>query len=84
MSFYDTIAAELDELKAIGRERKLRNVVTLGEGRAVCNGKEYLNFSGNDYLGIAGDSRLRAEFYREFSRFCRTPSLDSRPHRAGC
>lgn len=69
MSFYDTIAAELDELKAIRRERKLRNVVTLDGGRAVCNGKEYLNFSGNDYLGIAGDSRLRQEFYRQFRDF---------------
>jgi len=72
MSFYDTIAAELDELKSIRRERKLRSVVTLSEGRAVCNGKEYLNFSGNDYLGIAGNSNLRAEFYRQFRDFADT------------
>jgi len=72
MSFYDTIAAELDDLKSIRRERKLRSVVTLGEGRAICNGKEYLNFSGNDYLGIAGNGQLRAEFYRRFRDFADT------------
>ncbi len=56
----------LAELAAKGSLRTLREVVSLG-GRAVLDGVEYLNFSGNDYLGVGGEEELRREFLKEIS-----------------
>ena len=58
----DELAAGSGELRESGRLRELRTVTSLPHGRAVLDGCEYLNLSGNDYLGLAGDPGLRREF----------------------
>ena len=57
------LAAELDELRESGRLRELRELSCLDHGRAEWNGRTYLNLSGNDYLGVAGDEAWRRAFY---------------------
>lgn len=59
----------LDGLREEGRLRSLRESDVLPGGMARFEGGVYVNFSGNDYLGVAGDAELRREFYelhREF------------------
>lgn len=56
----------LDELKKNSSLRVLREVVSAG-ARAYLDGVEYLNFSGNDYLGVGGETELRREFFAEIS-----------------
>jgi len=89
----DTLAkyrSKLAELEAAGQLRGLRTTVTLPEGKAWFEGREYLNFSGNDYLGVAGDEALREEFFHRYAEtlphFAATGSRllggDSPAHRA--
>jgi 8-amino-7-oxononanoate synthase len=61
MGIESTLATELDALSRAGLRRTMRSVsgrqgacVQLEDGRVV------LDFSSNDYLGLAGDSRLAA------------------------
>ena len=56
----------LAELEAAGRLRRLREITGVG-AKAVLEGREYWNFSGNDYLGVAGDAALRRAFYERMS-----------------
>lgn len=57
---------ELEELSARGNLRSLRQTRVLPGGRAECGGRVYLNFSGNDYLGVASDPELRAAFFERY------------------
>ncbi len=65
--FIEKISGELARLENSGQFRRLRETKVLPDGRAELDGRVYLNFSGNDYLGVAGDPQLRREFYREHS-----------------
>ncbi|CAA7626520.1 8-amino-7-oxononanoate synthase [Magnetospirillum sp. UT-4] len=47
------LSAVLDELAASGRRRRLRAVEHLPGGRVRMDGRELVNFSANDYLGLA-------------------------------
>jgi 8-amino-7-oxononanoate synthase len=54
------IADELDQLEkqSLRRQRTVRE--NAGEGaKVVWNGTTYANFGSNDYLGLAGDARIR-------------------------
>jgi 8-amino-7-oxononanoate synthase len=54
----DVLAQELDELRARGLMRSLKEVSS-PQGREIkINGKTLLNFCSNDYLGLASDERL--------------------------
>lgn len=70
------MAATLEGLREglAGLERaglaRARRVVDSAPGRVVAvDGREVLNFSGNDYLGLAGDARLRAAAHAALDRY---------------
>ncbi|MBI2241932.1 MAG: 8-amino-7-oxononanoate synthase [Magnetospirillum gryphiswaldense] len=48
-----TLSRVLDDLAQTGRKRSLRTVRHLPAGRVIKDGRELLNFSSNDYLGLA-------------------------------
>ena len=53
-----SLAAGLDRIRAGGRFRT-RRTVTSAQGAVIqAAGRRYINFSGNDYLGLANDARL--------------------------
>ena len=54
------IADALDRLDQQGLRRDRREVVPLPNGRCLLDDRELWNFSANDYLGLADDSRLIA------------------------
>lgn len=53
-----SLAEGLDRLRAAGRFRT-RHTVTSAQGALIrVEGRRYINFSSNDYLGLANDARL--------------------------
>ncbi|MBI5217779.1 MAG: 8-amino-7-oxononanoate synthase [Bacteroidia bacterium] len=58
-NFYKKILEDIEEK---GNLRKLVNTCQTGSFITV-NGKQYLNFSSNDYLGIASDKEIVKKFF---------------------
>jgi 8-amino-7-oxononanoate synthase len=58
VSLDDDVLEELRALEAAHRTRVPRIVDGLQGPRAIIDGREVINFASNDYLGLAGDSRL--------------------------
>ncbi|MEK6201648.1 MAG: aminotransferase class I/II-fold pyridoxal phosphate-dependent enzyme, partial [Desulfobulbaceae bacterium] len=54
---------ELSRLEQCGRLRQLRPLAGRKGCRVQYQGREMLNLTSNDYLGIAGDSHLLSRFY---------------------
>lgn len=54
---------ELTRLAQSGRLRQLRPLAGRRGCRVQCQGRELLNLTSNDYLGLAGDSSLLQRFY---------------------
>ncbi|HAA50869.1 MAG TPA: 8-amino-7-oxononanoate synthase [Planctomycetaceae bacterium] len=52
------LADDLEGLKRSHLVRPRRLVKSLGPGRSLINGRELVDFSTNDYLGLARDTRL--------------------------
>ena len=53
-----SLAKGLDSIRAAGRFRT-RHTVTSAQGAVIrADGRSYINFSGNDYLGMANDGRV--------------------------
>lgn len=57
---------ELEEIKAQGLYRKFKTFAVRGE-KVFDGEREYLNFSSNDYLGIASSLEMQKEFLKEAS-----------------
>ena len=53
---------ELEQLKNKGQFRTIPNVQSKSDGKIIIDGKEYINFASNDYLGISTKAELRKEF----------------------
>ena len=53
-----SIEKQLEELTDAGLERNVVDTVPVGAGRSLFDGAECLDFSSNDYLGMAGDREL--------------------------
>ena len=58
------IAEELDLLKNNAQFRRIPDIESKSNGKIVVEGKEYVNFASNDYLGISTKQNLRQEFLR--------------------
>ena len=49
---------ELDEIRDAGLWRELREIESAQSARIKFGGREFINFSSNDYLGLAAHSAL--------------------------
>lgn len=57
-ALHEFLSANLEELRQKGLYRKLPVVTGPTGPRAIINGKEVINLSSNNYLGLANDPRL--------------------------
>jgi glycine C-acetyltransferase/8-amino-7-oxononanoate synthase len=55
----DDLRRELDQIRADGLYRTLRTIGSAQGPRIVIDSREFLNFSSNDYLGLANDPILK-------------------------
>jgi 8-amino-7-oxononanoate synthase len=55
----DLFAKQLEALRAVSLDRHLREINSSQAPEIEIAGRRLLNFSSNDYLGLANDSRLR-------------------------
>ena len=66
---YSALAAELAELDARGLRRHRRVLHTPQGARVTVDGREYVSFCSNDYLGLAGDPILVAAAQEGAARY---------------
>jgi glycine C-acetyltransferase len=58
-SLQNYLTGNLDELREKGLYRKLPVITGPTGAKAIINGKNVINLSSNNYLGLAGDERLK-------------------------
>jgi len=56
---WDFFAEELEALRKRALDRHLREISSAQGSEVVIAGRHFINFSSNDYLGLANDPRLR-------------------------
>jgi 8-amino-7-oxononanoate synthase len=64
-----TLLAELGRLDSLGLRRRLRTLASAQGPEIVLDGRPVVNFSSNDYLGLAREEFLAAEFCRAVRDF---------------
>ena len=55
----DLFSEELEALRARSLDRHLREISSAQESEVKIAGRRLINFSSNDYLGLANEPRLR-------------------------
>ena len=68
-AFDQELTARLDQLRQDGLWRELRRVDSPQGPRIHAGGRDYLNFSSNDYLGLSGHPALREAAVRAVRDF---------------
>ena len=68
------IAEELEKLRQNNQLRMIPNIEAKSDGKIVVDGKEYINFASNDYLGISTKEDLRREFLKQNDSLLSTAS----------
>jgi 8-amino-7-oxononanoate synthase len=58
-AFNDELGRRLDKLRTAGLQRKLRRIDSPQGARVELDGRKLINFSSNDYLGLANHVSLR-------------------------
>lgn len=76
MNIIEQMQQELQELKEHSNLRRLPQMVHDGR-HVVVNGKQMLNLSSNDYLGLAADRELREEFLKSLTPDTFLPTASS-------
>jgi 8-amino-7-oxononanoate synthase len=69
VSLHDELAAELAEREAGGLRRSRRLLESPQRARVTVDGREYVAFCSNDYLGLAADPRLAAAANEGIARY---------------
>ncbi|EEF61073.1 8-amino-7-oxononanoate synthase [Pedosphaera parvula] len=67
--FNDELRCRLDQIRDQGLYRELRQVDSPQSPRIELNGKPFLNFSSNDYLGLANHPDLKAAAIKAIEKF---------------
>ncbi len=65
----DFLSKELQELRDKGLYRNLRTITGPQEPRVIIEGREYLLFSSNNYLGLANHPRLKKASQEAIERY---------------
>src|SRR5438874_4037694 len=65
----DLFAEQLEALRARSLDRHLREISSAQGPEIEVAGRRLINFSSNDYLGLANDSRLREAAITAFGKF---------------
>src|SRR5258706_15781003 len=68
-NFTAELSLRLDEIRRQGLYRELRRVDSPQSTRIVVNGRTLLNFSSNDYLGLAGHPIFKEAAVKAVERF---------------
>ena len=58
VGFDEQLGRDLDEIRDAGLWRELRKIESAQSARIKFGGREFINFSSNDYLGLAGHPAL--------------------------
>jgi len=67
--FERELQSELESIRASGLRRELRRVDSAQGPRIAIGGREYLNFSSNDYLGFANHPALKEAAIKAVEKF---------------
>jgi 8-amino-7-oxononanoate synthase len=68
-AFNQRISSALTQRKQAGLTRSRRVIEQGNQSRLVVDGKSYINFSGNDYLGLAGSKELTQAWQQGLSLY---------------
>jgi 8-amino-7-oxononanoate synthase len=68
-SLIDQLGSELEQWRSAGLYRQFRNITSAQGTRLVIDGREFLNFSSNDYLGLANDPILKSAGCEAMDRY---------------
>ncbi len=71
----DFFQEQLEALRARALDRHLREISSAQGPEIEISGRRLINFSSNDYLGLANDPRLREAAIRAIGEFGLAPEL---------